>query len=28
MAGGSTANGAALEQSTCASGANQQWMVV
>ena len=24
----STANGAALDQSTCTAGANQQWMVV
>ncbi|MBP5910789.1 RICIN domain-containing protein, partial [Streptomyces sp. LBUM 1478] len=28
VAGASTANGAALEQSTCNAGANQQWMVV
>jgi arabinan endo-1,5-alpha-L-arabinosidase len=28
VAGASTANGAALDQSTCTSGTNQQWMVV
>jgi arabinan endo-1,5-alpha-L-arabinosidase len=28
VAGASTANGAALDQSSCDSGTNQQWLVV